>query len=149
MSRVVLYRPLWDFVLGEEVRAHLQDVFAAARDHDRPYMTLMRCDGPDRGLLTRMTVRPREHGLLTVTHTTLRSGGLPSAPVTALADRYCDSRCSHCCALKLGDDWVPSFARPDAVNFPSSFVVCPECQRGASPREHPFMLSGLDARRGA
>ena len=143
LSRAVLYQSIWDFVSGHEVQSHLADILGSCRQKRRSYETLMRCDGPQTGVLTRMSVQPWQHGIVLVRHRSLRSRDLPDASVVTLSDRFCDSRCSHCCALRLGDDWVPSFSVPEPMSFPKSFVICPECRQNKPPQQHAFLLNGM------
>lgn len=107
---MIVGRPIWEFVAGDEAR-HLNSLlFATARASGRPVSFPFRCDAPDCRRYLRLEVRPLPDDALDVHAATVLE---EPRPFVALLDdktaRSSDflSICSWCkCVLLPGGEWV-------------------------------------------
>jgi hypothetical protein len=130
VARLVLYRPLWDFIGGLETRQFLQQLFGTCRERRATFSTLSRCDDSASRRLLRMTVTPGEHGMLFVEHALVQENQMTRNASVNLDEVTWVAQCSICCALRFGDNWVASRLRPSGDDFPKAHAICPDCRAG-------------------
>jgi hypothetical protein len=127
MASGVVGRSLWDFVAGVDTKAFLNTVFFICRAEARTFTTTYRCDSPTERRLFRMTILPNDEMLL-VGHEPIEITSPLRAPDILTPSFTEINRCSMCCAVKIEDEWVETFALAPLQDFPKSYSICPTCR---------------------
>jgi hypothetical protein len=133
VSRLILYRSIWDFIAGEEMREFLGSVFEECRSREQDFSTLSRSNGPSEQRLLQMTVRPGTLGTIFVHHELIATSCKPSNEPVNLARHRSLQQCSICERIRIGENWISLQAVPNSRMFPRSHTVCPSCKAKLAP----------------
>lgn len=132
-SDQVLGTKLWKHIQGQETKSYLNAVFFAVRQSQEVIILPYRCDTPLKPRHCLMAVIPRQNDGLTVDH--LDGPVLThatAAPLVSTYDAFSTTRCSICCAFKVGSEWIDPHTLPDPTDFPKGFGICPTCKSFAA-----------------
>ena len=132
-SEHVVGRCLWDFVSGSDTRAFLNAIFFACRMDNQRSSMICRCDTPAKAQDFRFSVDPQPDETLVVSLSGLADLGNATS-VVDLASRVDTTRCSMCCAFKLGENWIDPMTQPDTRYFARGLGVCPSCRETTAGR---------------
>lgn len=128
-SSNVVGRNLWQFIAGVQTRSYLNAIFFACRMDTQPFSISYRCDAPDEKRLFRLSISPGEKGSLILNHSLVHTKlSLADQNVPVFAEHYDNTRCSICCSFLIGENWIDTFAYPDARFFAKSYGICPNCR---------------------
>lgn len=131
-------RCLANSVLSTPLTAHITDDLTAGavvkmvqtviRLH-QPLKLDYRCDSASEIRRFRMTVQPLKDARALIVHD-LRDAELLSVPMQSWRfDPHAESRkCSMCCAVEMGDDWVDPIHLTTPHPPTVSFILCPHCR---------------------
>lgn len=132
MADNVLGNRLWDHIQTHSVASYLNALFFTCRELQTRLVLPYRCDSPTVPQLFTMQIIPIGQGGLRVEHIQqaqpLSNGS--GAPIR-LTDRHASVKCSVCCSVKVGADWIDPFATPDQIDFPKGLGLCRSCKTEA------------------
>lgn len=143
----IRYRPVWDFVHGEDTQRFLRAMFFLARNKRRNITLPYQLDNMVGNSHFRMRIEPLPGGDLLVAHDPEeRTASLPQLVSYAANDLM---RCSQCLRISIDGIWYT--AEPDQdLSKHSDWRVCPHCKEKAldlvrEPTADMAVASGANA----
>jgi hypothetical protein len=124
----VIGRSIWEFLQSAELQGYMNTLFVAARVTGHPISLPYRCDSKQVPRRYMMTITPLRKGGLMVRHDPVMLSleeGPNCLPLTAW---HTETKCSVCCAVKVGEQWIDPFVQPSEMLFPKGLGVCPKCK---------------------
>lgn len=128
MARAVLSTSLTDHISDAETAHAMREIVHAVISHNRPLRLDYRCDAPYELRRFRMTVQPLRENRALIVHDLKDAVRLREPIIEWHHDPRARSvKCTVCCAVGDGADWVDLAAQDAPHPAEVSYALCPGC----------------------